>query len=95
MITSIAGAVSFLMGIIVLIKLFQTEGVVKGILGFLCMLYTYIWGWQHAKEQNLTNVMWIWTAVIVLSIIVSAFFGTPTTTGGGGDPEGLVRFFLM
>lgn len=94
MITSIAGAVSFLMGIIVLIKLFQTEGVIKGILGFLCMLYTYFWGWQHAKEQNLTNVMWIWTAVIVLSIIVSAFFGTPTNTGGG-EPEGLVRFFFI
>ena len=74
-VTSLASLVSFVVGIIVLIKLFQKEGLVKAILGFICMLYTYIWGWQHAKEQNITNLMWVWTAVIVLSIVVAIFFG--------------------
>src|SRR6185436_12153136 len=60
-ISSIAGLVSFVVGIMVLIKLFQKEGALKGILGLICMLYTYIWGWQHAKEQNITNLMWVWT----------------------------------
>ncbi len=68
----IAGAVSFIVGIVVLIKLFQKEGVLKGILGLICMLYTYIWGWMHAKEQNLTTMMWVWTAVIIISVIISA-----------------------
>lgn len=94
MISGIAGAISFLMGIIVLVKLFQTEGAMKGILGFICMLYTYIWGWQHAKEQNFTNIMWIWTAVIVLSAIVSVVTGVPTG-GGGGDTEGGLLMLFM
>jgi len=34
---------------IVLIKLFKTEGALKGILGFLCGLYTFIWGWLKHK----------------------------------------------
>lgn len=55
------------------------------------MLYTYIWGWQHAKEQNITNLMWVWTAVIVLSIIVSVVVGMQATGGGG---ESLLRSLL-
>ena len=94
MISGIAGAISFVMGIIVLVKLFQTEGVMKGILGLICMLYTYIWGWQHAKDQNLTNIMWIWTGVIVLSIIISIFAGGISTGGGGGETESLVRLLM-
>ena len=84
MISSIAGLVSFVVGLVILIKLFQTEGVLKGILGFICMLYTYIWGWQHAKAQNLTTMMWIWTGVIVVSMIVSVVTSM-SGTGGGGD----------
>ncbi|MGC1376709.1 MAG: hypothetical protein WA821_10810 [Anaerolineales bacterium] len=96
-ISSLASIVSFVVGIMVLIKLFQKEGVLKGILGIICMLYTYIWGWMHAKEQNITNLMWIWTGVIVLSIIVAVVFGGAAAGGGGGDvptPTGmLVHFF--
>jgi hypothetical protein len=100
MISSIAGLVSFVVGLVVLIKLFQTEGVMKGILGFICMLYTYIWGWQHAKSQNLGTMMWIWTGVIVLSIIISVVFGGSMAGGGGGGgevptPEGVVRLFFL
>jgi hypothetical protein len=80
MISSLAGLVSFVVGLVILIKLFQKEGVVKGILGFLCMLYTYIWGWQHAKEENITNLMWIWTGVIVLSIVIAVVLGGQTAS---------------
>ena len=38
-------------GIMVLIKLFQKEGVMKGILGLICMLYTYIWGWMNINKE--------------------------------------------
>ena len=74
-ISTLCSIVALVCGIFVLIKLFQKEGVLKGILGIICMLYTYIWGWMHAKEQNITNLMWIWTGVIVLSIIVAVVFG--------------------
>jgi hypothetical protein len=66
----IGGIVSFLIGLYVLIKLFQKEGVLKGILGLICMLYTFVWGWQHAKEENMTTFMWIWTGIVILSVIL-------------------------
>jgi len=64
----IGSALAFVAGIVVLIRLFQKEGVLKGILGLICMLYTYIWGWMHVKDTslNLKTWMWIWTGAIVL-----------------------------
>jgi hypothetical protein len=67
----VVGLVNLVLAIMVLIKLFQKEGVVKGILGIICMLYTFIWGWMKAKELQITNIMWGWTACIVVQIILS------------------------
>lgn len=58
--------------IIVLVKLFQNEGTGKGILGLICSLYTFIWGWQKHKELDITNIMTAWSILIVISIILSA-----------------------
>ena len=73
--------------VIVLIKLFQNEGALKGILGLICGLYTFIWGWMNASRLNIRNIMMIWTALIILSIIINVVtggfsysFGTPSTT---------------
>ena len=62
---------AFVAGLAVLIKLFQKEGLLKGVLGLICMLYTFIWGWQNFKNEQLKlkNWMYIWTAVIVLGYI--------------------------
>ena len=38
--------VTFVLFILVLIKLFQKEGTLKGILGLICAIYTFIWGWM-------------------------------------------------
>ena len=72
--------------IIVLIKLFQENGVLHGILGLICGLYTFIWGWMNANRLNIKNIMIIWTLLIIVSIIVNVMsggfhysFGTPTT----------------
>lgn len=72
--------------IYVLIKLFQDKGALHGILGLICSLYTFIWGWMNAGRLNLKNIMIIWTLVIILQIIVNIAFGasmgslsTPTT----------------
>ena len=71
--------------IIVLIKLFQEQGALHGILGLICALYTFIWGWINASRLNLRNIMLIWTLLIILSIIVNVMsggfsysFGTPS-----------------
>ena len=66
----IASAVVWVVGILVLIKLFQKEGVLKGILGLICMLYTFIWGWMHHKEENISTLMYVWTGLWVLGIIL-------------------------
>jgi hypothetical protein len=73
MLGPIGSIIAFVAGIAVLIKLFQKEGVVKGILGFICMLYTYIWGWMHFKDEELKikNWMYVWTAAIALGIILN------------------------
>ena len=73
--------------IIVLIKMFQDAGVLHGILGLICGLYAFIWGWMNATRLNIRNIMLIWSLLIILSIIVngaagnfSYYYGTPGTT---------------
>ena len=75
-------AVSYLVGIgslvcfiLVLIKLFQKEGVGLGILGIICALYTFIWGWINHKIQKITNIMLIWTILIIIAMILNFALG--------------------
>jgi hypothetical protein len=73
MLSYIGSVLAFVAGIVVLVKLFQKEGVWKGILGLICMIYTYIWGWMHVKDEllKLKTWMWVWTGAIVLGIILN------------------------
>ena len=71
----IAGLVSLVCFILVLIKLFQTEGVLLGILGLICGIYTFIWGWMKNEEQGIRQIMIYWSAAIVASIIFQALGG--------------------
>ena len=57
--------------IIVLIKLFKEKGVLHGILGIVCGLYTFIWGWMESGRLGIKNIMLIWTALFVLSIVLN------------------------
>jgi len=61
--------------IIVLIKLFQENGILHGILGLICGLYTFIWGWINAGRLNIRNIMLIWTLLIVVSIVLTVMGG--------------------
>ncbi len=73
MLGTIGSLIAFVCGIMVLVKLFQKEGALKGILGLICMLYTYVWGWMNIKNEELKikNWMYIWTAAIVLGIVLN------------------------
>jgi hypothetical protein len=73
MLQFIGSGLALVAGIVVLVKLFQKEGVLKGILGLICMLYTYIWGWMHVKDEslNIKTWMWIWTGAILLGIVLN------------------------
>jgi len=63
----VANIVLFIM---VLIKLFKKEGVLLGILGLICGIYTFIWGWMNSGLVG-KNIMIAWTVCIVLSIVLN------------------------
>jgi hypothetical protein len=54
--------------VIVLIQLFK-QNVGLGILGLLCSLFTFIWGWVKAAELQLKKVMVWWTILLVGTIV--------------------------
>jgi len=73
----VAGLVSFVCFIIVLIKQFQNAAVVHGIIGIVtCGIWTFIWGWMNATKVGIKNIMIIWTILILLFIVF-------TIAGGG------------
>jgi Tfp pilus assembly protein PilF len=75
----LASLLGFAIFIVVLVKLFKTEGVLKGILGIIsCGIYPFIWGWVKSKELRLTKLMVIWTVTIVASFLI------PLTLLSGG-----------
>jgi hypothetical protein len=72
--------------IIVLIKIFQNDGALKGIIGLLCSLFAFIWGWMNANRLGIKNIMMIWTVLLIVYAILAALsggfnysFGTPAT----------------
>jgi hypothetical protein len=79
----LGSVIAWVAGVAVLIKLFQTEGALKGILGFICMLYTFIWGWQHISKEELKLKTWmyLWTGAIILGIILNVI-NTAIASGG-------------
>ena len=62
--------------IIVLIKQFQDGGVVQGIIGLICGLWTFIWGWMNANNLNIKNIMIIWTLLWVACLAFNLMFGS-------------------
>jgi hypothetical protein len=63
--------------ILVIIKQFQTAGVVHGIIGIItCGIWTFIWGWMNAGKLNITQIMLIWTVLILACLIINFMFGT-------------------
>jgi hypothetical protein len=90
--SGLVGLVNLAVFIMVLIKLFQKEGTLKGVLGLICALYTFIWGWMHATELNIKNYMLIWTGLIILSIIlavINSVLGAAAANSSGT----LLQFF--
>jgi hypothetical protein len=70
----------------VLIKMFQDAGLLHGILGLICGLYAFIWGWINADRVGIKNIMMIWTLLGIISIVLgfvggfSIPFMTPSTS---------------
>jgi hypothetical protein len=83
MLAMLCGLGNLVCFVLVLLKLFPAEGPLKGILGIICGLYTFIWGWMNATKLGIKNILKAWTALIILSIVLNGMsFATmmPTTT---------------
>jgi hypothetical protein len=61
--------------IIVVVKMFQNAGAVQGIIGLICGIWAFIWGWMNAGKLGIKNLMVIWTVLILLSIILNVAGG--------------------
>jgi tetratricopeptide (TPR) repeat protein len=72
---ALANLLSLILFFIVLIKLFKNEGALKGILGFFCGIYTFIWGWMKHKQLAMTKLMTVWSLMILLPFILIPVVG--------------------
>ena len=76
LVSMIISLVILVIFIMVLIRQFKEAGPVHGIIGIVtCTIWTFIWGWMNATRLNIKNLMLIWTALIVLNLVLSFVFG--------------------
>lgn len=67
----VGGIGSLVCWIMVLIKMFSNKekgGVLQGVIGIICSLWAFIWGWMNSGLVG-KNIMLAWTVCIVLSMI--------------------------
>lgn len=73
---------SIICWIIVLIKMFQNGGALQGIIGLICSLWAFIWGWMNSGKLGFRNIMFIWTALLILyTILIMAAGGMGAMPG--------------
>ncbi|BDS05290.1 hypothetical protein NT6N_03300 [Oceaniferula spumae] len=70
--------------VMTLIKMFKSETTGIAVLGILCGLWAFIWGWKNAEKQNHQQIMKIWTGLmigaIVINVIVTAMSASMTSS---------------
>ncbi len=83
------GAIGSLVSwIMVLIKMFQNEKPLIGILGIFCGLWAFIWGWTKASTLGLKKTMLIWSAcigVVILGQIITGIGAGSQAASGSYD----------
>jgi len=72
---AICGIVSLVCFIIMVIPLFKEKGALHGILGIICGIYTFIWGWMNAARLGKKQVMLIWTIALIATVVLNAMAG--------------------
>jgi hypothetical protein len=66
LLTLITLLAAWIPGIIVLVHMARRRTYPLVLLGLVCMVYTYIWGWIRASEENLEIVMIVWTVLLLV-----------------------------
>ena len=71
----IAQLASLIVWLIVLAKLWKAEGALKGVFGFFCGIYTFIWGWMKHKQLGITKMMAVWSLAFVAPMFLVPIMG--------------------
>ena len=71
--------------IMVLIQIFKHQQIALGIIGIICGIVAFVYGWVKASEWGIRNVMLAWTGSIVAQIIVAMIAG-PSNFGVRATP---------
>ena len=88
----LTGLAMFVCLIMVVVQLYKQKGIVHAILGFICGLYAFIWGWMNIKKEELKlkNWMYGWTALLavyillaILSVVVANVLNNVSSAIGG------------
>jgi len=74
----VAGIGSIVCWIIILIEMFKRTSVISAIIGIICGLWAFIWGWQNVGEHGKKQIMQIWTACIIAGIVLNVLARTMT-----------------
>jgi peptidoglycan/LPS O-acetylase OafA/YrhL len=89
---ALTGLAMFVCLIMVVVQLYKQKGIMHAILGFICGLYAFIWGWQNIKKEELKlkNWMYGWTAALgvyillaILSVVVANILNNVANSLGG------------
>lgn len=77
MLSYAAGLVCLICWILVLVQMFR-DGVLKGVLGLICGLYAFIWGWMNSGRAGMKNIMLLWTIAMLIGIVGGYYMGFPS-----------------
>ena len=80
----VCSIISIVCWIIMLMPLFKEKGALHGILGIICGIYTFIWGWMNAGRLGKKNIMMIWTIALIAGIILNVMAGGAAGVPGTG-----------
>jgi hypothetical protein len=71
-----AGIVCLVCWILTLVKIFKSEnGVLHGVIGIICGLWAFIYGWMKADEMDNKQIMLIWTIAFIAAIALNVLGG--------------------
>ena len=68
----LAGLGAFVCWILVLVQIFKRQQIALGIVGIICSIVAFVYGWIKARDWGIMNIMLVWTACVVLMILFGA-----------------------
>jgi hypothetical protein len=81
-VSGLLGLANLVLAIIVLIRLYNNEGAGQMVLGLICGLYLFIWGWQNAPRLGFARQMNAWKLVVLAQILLVPIFFVAISAAG-------------